>query len=494
MRRRRGSTNLRCSATPTAPRCPGRLARDVADVFLPPPPGAAGPAREASRAVLRRRAPARRTAGLAARQAVGRPILPAWPATTCVRGTTCRCQGRLARGDDLVLLGHGRWRRRGRDVSGRVHGEHLARLEHRLRETRLVRGTQTRRRHVLGSRDWCRTAMTSIHPASSLFTTVEDLARWKTSQRSRPRRAPQLLRGALGRRAPLVRVRPGVRDPPGPLRPSVTVGTDGAYRSDPPLSTRTLSTSRGLCNTDRAAPGRLARDVADVFLPPPPGVADPAREASGRSASPPPRAAAAGRGETGGRTADPASLAGYYLRPGNDVPLRVRPRRRSPPARGRRRAPAGAGRGNQVVPRCQSGTGIGDPPAARLSAPALRRRRRPTTRPRSARPCLGDRSASFWTRTASTAGIVFSIRRGPFRSSRGERDHGRSEKRRFGRLPGYRTVLEGEPEVGTWPDRRRAGCCIGDPALHCNLARVRAPEPTPAPRPFSLPSSPGVLR
>ena len=78
-----------------------------------------------------------------------------------------------------------------------------------------------------------------------------------------------------------------------------------------------------LCNTDRAAPGRLARDVADVFLPPPPGAAGPAREASGRSASPRPRAPAAGRGETGGRTADPASLAGYYLRPGNDVPLRV---------------------------------------------------------------------------------------------------------------------------------------------------------------------------
>ena len=168
----------------------------------------------------------------------------------------------------------------------------------------------------------------AIVGASSLFTTVEDLARWNGNFASGEVGGNDVLRqlqarGALDDGARLSYAFGLVH---GNHRGRPTIGhggTDAGYRSeflrfpDEDLAVAVL------CNTDRAGPARLARDVADVFLPPPPVAAAPVREAGGRSAPPRPQAPAAGPGEAGGPAADPASLAGYYLRPGNDVPLRV---------------------------------------------------------------------------------------------------------------------------------------------------------------------------
>ena len=169
----------------------------------------------------------------------------------------------------------------------------------------------------------------AIVGASSLFTTVEDLARWNGNFTSGEIGGVDVLRqiqarGALDDGARLSYAF-GLVHGTHHGRPTVGHGgTDAAYRSeflrfpDEDLAVAVL------CNTDRAAPGRLARDVADVFLPPPsPGVAAPVQEASPPSAPRRPPAPAAERGETGVETADPVSLAGYYLRAGNDVPLRV---------------------------------------------------------------------------------------------------------------------------------------------------------------------------
>ena len=168
----------------------------------------------------------------------------------------------------------------------------------------------------------------AIVGASSLFTTVEDLARWNRNFTSEEVGGPDALRqlqarGALDDGARLSYAFGLVH---GSHRGRPTIGhggTDAGYRSeflrfpDEDLAVAVL------CNTDRASPARLALDIADVFLPPPPGAAAPSREASPPSAPPRPRAPAAGPGETAGGTADTATLAGYYLRPGNDVPLRV---------------------------------------------------------------------------------------------------------------------------------------------------------------------------
>ncbi|MCY4508295.1 MAG: serine hydrolase, partial [Acidobacteria bacterium] len=221
----------------------------------------------------------------------------------------------------------------------------------------------------------------AIVGASSLFTTVEDLSRWNGNFTSGEIGGPDVLRqlqarGALDDGARLSYAF-GLAHGTHRGRPTIGHGgTDAAYRSeflrfpDEDLAVAVL------CNTDRAAPGRLARDVADVFLPPPPGVADPAREARRRSAPRRLQAPAAGRGETGGRTADPASLAGYYLRTGNDVPLRViasgddlvlvgaGAEQSLHPAGGARSRPAGP----PEVPSPPGGAG-GRPPTLRIGDP-----------------------------------------------------------------------------------------------------------------------------
>ncbi len=220
----------------------------------------------------------------------------------------------------------------------------------------------------------------AIVGASSLFTTVEDLARWNGNFTSGEVGGRDVLgqlqaRGALDDGARLSYAF-GLMHGTHRGRPTIGHGgTDAAYRSeflrfpDEDLAVAVL------CNTDRASPGRLAFDVADVFLPPPPDVAAPVREAGGRSAAARPRAPAAGRGEAGGGTVARASLAGYYLRPGNDVPLRV-------VARGDDLVLLGAGAEQSLRPAGEGrfllgGTtevtftpgGVGQPPTLRVGGP-----------------------------------------------------------------------------------------------------------------------------
>ena len=168
----------------------------------------------------------------------------------------------------------------------------------------------------------------AIVGATSLFTTVEDLAHWNRNFGSGEVGGHAVLRqlqaqGTLGDGS---RLSYAFGLAHGTHRGRRTIGhggTDAGYRSeflrfpDEDLAVAVL------CNTDAARPGRLARDIADVFLPQPPGVAAPARRTGGQSAPQRARAPASGRGEAGRQRADPASLVGYYRRPGNDVPLRV---------------------------------------------------------------------------------------------------------------------------------------------------------------------------
>ena len=168
----------------------------------------------------------------------------------------------------------------------------------------------------------------AIVGATSLFTTVEDLAHWNRNFTS----------GEVGGRDVLRRLQAhGMLDDGARLsyafglahgthRGRRTIGhggTDAGYRSeflrfpDEDLAVAVL------CNTGTAAPGRLARQIADVVLPPPASVAGPARDADGRSSPRRPRAPAPGLGEAGIEPTAAADLAGYYRRPGNDVPLRV---------------------------------------------------------------------------------------------------------------------------------------------------------------------------
>ena len=188
----------------------------------------------------------------------------------------------------------------------------------------------------------------AIVGASSLFTTVEDLARWNGNFSSGEVGGRDVLRrlqarGALDDGARLSYAFGLMHGTHRGRRTIGHGGTDAAYRSeflrfpDEDLAVAVL------CNTDRASPGRLARDVADVFLPEPPAAAGPSPEAGRRSAPPLPLAPATEPGGTGGGTVDPAGLAGYYRRPGNDVPLRIL-------ARGDRLVLLGAGAEQSLLP------------------------------------------------------------------------------------------------------------------------------------------------
>ena len=166
--------------------------------------------------------------------------------------------------------------------------------------------------------------------ATSLFTTVEDLARWNRNFRTGEVGGREVLRqlqewGALAGGA---RISYGFGLAHGMHRGHRTIGhggTDAGYRSE---FVRFPDDDLGvavLCNVRTADPGRLARDVADLFLPPAPGTASAPAAASGRpttSRAP----AAAGPAQTGSPRATPdrdtlAALAGYYRRPESDVPL-----------------------------------------------------------------------------------------------------------------------------------------------------------------------------
>ena len=174
----------------------------------------------------------------------------------------------------------------------------------------------------------------AIAGATSLFTTVEDLARWNRNFGTPEVGGRDLLRqlqerGALNDGARLSYAF-GLQH--GTHRGRRTIshgGTDAGYRSEFLRFPDEDTAVAVLCNTGIADPGRLARDVADIFLPPPeradvflppPGSAEPQRETA---RGPAVEDAAAAASPQAGRALRPADLAGYYRRPGNDVPLRV---------------------------------------------------------------------------------------------------------------------------------------------------------------------------
>ena len=161
--------------------------------------------------------------------------------------------------------------------------------------------------------------------ATSLFTTVEDLAHWNHNLRTGEvggRRVVRQLqeRGALGGGA---RISYGFGLAHGMHRGRRTIGhggTDAGYRSE---FLRFPEEDLGvavLCNIRTADPARLARDVADVFLPSTTGTAA-GRRTSNRSGP----AAARPEPEDSSRAAPDretlAALAGYYRRSESDVPL-----------------------------------------------------------------------------------------------------------------------------------------------------------------------------
>ena len=163
--------------------------------------------------------------------------------------------------------------------------------------------------------------------ASSLFTTVEDLARWNRNFRTGEVGGRDVLRqlqqrGALAGGA---RISYGFGLVHGVHRGRSTIGhggTDAGYRSE---FLRFPDEDLGvavLCNVRTADPGRLARDAADVFLT---SAADTAVSRRTRNRPNPPAARSAD-GDSARAAPDRsalAALAGYYRRPENDIPLQI---------------------------------------------------------------------------------------------------------------------------------------------------------------------------
>ena len=167
----------------------------------------------------------------------------------------------------------------------------------------------------------------AVAGASSLFTTVQDLARWNWNFRTGEVGGRDVLRqlqerGALAGGA---RISYGFGLVHGMHRGRSTIGhggTDAGYRSE---FLRFPDEDLGvavLCNVRTADPGRLARDAADVFLTSAPGTA-PARRARNR---PDPPAARLADGDSPRAAPDRealAALAGYYRRAEHDIPLQL---------------------------------------------------------------------------------------------------------------------------------------------------------------------------
>ena len=171
--------------------------------------------------------------------------------------------------------------------------------------------------------------------ASSLFTTVEDLARWNRNFRTGEVGGRNVLRqlqerGALTGGA---RISYAFGLVHGTHRSRSTIGhggTDAGYRSE---FLRFPDEDLGvavLCNVRTADPGRLARDAADVFLT---SAADtavsrrtrnrPNLPAAERSTPPAARPAPEASPRAAPDRQALAALAGYYRRSENDIPLQI---------------------------------------------------------------------------------------------------------------------------------------------------------------------------
>ena len=171
--------------------------------------------------------------------------------------------------------------------------------------------------------------------ASSLFTTVEDLARWNRNFRTGEVGGRDVVRQiqettTLANGAQVFYAFGLVH---GSHRGRRTVGhggTDAGYRSEFLRFPAEDLAVAVLCNLRATDPARLARDVADVVLPAqrarlPERTTPPARQ-SARTDRERERAAAPATGLPAPATpsaAELAALAGYYTRPESDVPLHL---------------------------------------------------------------------------------------------------------------------------------------------------------------------------
>ncbi|MCY4122523.1 MAG: serine hydrolase [Acidobacteria bacterium] len=163
--------------------------------------------------------------------------------------------------------------------------------------------------------------------ASSLFTTVQDLARWNRNFRTGEVGGRDVLRQLqeLGTLAGGARISYGFGLMHGMHRGRSTIGhggTDAGYRGE---FLRFPDEDLGvavLCNIRTADPGRLARDVADVFLP---AAADTAagRRTRNRPGSPAARSANGDAPRAAPDRQALAALAGFYRRTEHDIPLQI---------------------------------------------------------------------------------------------------------------------------------------------------------------------------
>ena len=163
--------------------------------------------------------------------------------------------------------------------------------------------------------------------ASSLFTTVQDLARWNRNFRTGEVGGRDVLRQLqeLGTLAGGARISYGFGLVHGRYRGRSTIGhggTDAGYRSE---FLRFPDDDLGvavLCNIRTADPGRLARDVAAVFL-----TSTPSPDAGRRTRSRPSPPAARSADDDAPRAAPDrqalAALAGFYRRTEHDIPLQI---------------------------------------------------------------------------------------------------------------------------------------------------------------------------
>ena len=168
----------------------------------------------------------------------------------------------------------------------------------------------------------------AIAGATSLFTTVEDLAHWNRNFGAGIVGGRDLVR-QLQERGELndgARLSYAFGLMHGTYRGRRTIshgGTDASYRSELLRFPDEDAAVAVLCNTGIADPGRLARDVADIFLPRPARIAGPARETAPRPTADRALPPEPDRDTGASLAVEPASMAGYYRRPGNDVPLRI---------------------------------------------------------------------------------------------------------------------------------------------------------------------------
>ena len=168
----------------------------------------------------------------------------------------------------------------------------------------------------------------AIAGATSLFTTVEDLAHWNRNFGAGIVGGSGLLR-QLQERGELndgARLSYAFGLMHGTHRGRRTIshgGTDASYRSEFLRFPDEDAAVAVLCNTGIADPGRLARDVADIMLPRPARIAGPARETAPRPPADRALPPEPDRDAAVSLAVEPANMAGYYRRPGNDVPLRI---------------------------------------------------------------------------------------------------------------------------------------------------------------------------